>query len=78
MSSRGGGKGGRAAGSDGSDHEYRQKVDSKYAKAAAARKSLKKMLGGRGLHSFTFPLNLSSLCPCPLNLSLHCPPYTTD
>ena len=24
---------------------------------------------GRGLHSFPFPLNLSSLCPFPLNLS---------
>jgi hypothetical protein len=24
---------------------------------------------GRGLHSFPFPLNLSLLCPFPLNLS---------
>ena len=24
---------------------------------------------GRGLHSFPFPLNLSLLCPSPLNLS---------
>jgi hypothetical protein len=33
---------------------------------------------GRGLHSFPFPLNLSSLCPCPLNLSLHSAPYIPD
>jgi hypothetical protein len=26
-------------------------------------------LRGRGLHSFPNPLNLSLLCPCPLNLS---------
>jgi hypothetical protein len=29
----------------------------------------------RGLHSFPFPLNLSLLCPVPLNSSSHCPPY---
>jgi len=29
----------------------------------------------RGLHSFPFPLRLSSLCPFPLNFSLLCPPY---
>ena len=31
---------------------------------------------GRGLHSFSFPLNLSALCPFPFNLSLHCPHMT--
>ena len=30
---------------------------------------------GRGLHSFPFPLNLTLLCPCPLNLSSLRPPY---
>jgi hypothetical protein len=29
--------------------------------------------GGRGLHSFPFPLNLSLLCTSPLKLSLHSP-----
>jgi len=29
---------------------------------------------GRGLHSFPLPLNLSPLCPFPLNLSLLRPP----
>jgi hypothetical protein len=29
---------------------------------------------GRGLHSFTFPLNVSFFCPFPLNLSLLCSP----
>ena len=33
------------------------------------------MLVGRALHSFPFPLNLSSPCPFPLNLSLFRPPY---
>jgi hypothetical protein len=28
------------------------------------------MGGGRGLHPFPFPLNLSLLCPFPLKLSL--------
>jgi hypothetical protein len=35
----------------------------------------KTVTGGRGLHSFPFPLNLSLLRPFPLNLSLLCPPY---
>jgi len=29
----------------------------------------RKQIGGRGLHSFLFPLNLSLPCPFPLNLS---------
>ena len=32
--------------------------------------SAEKSLRGRGLHSFPFPLNLSSPWPFPLNLSL--------
>jgi len=43
MSSRGGGP--RSAGTDGSDHAYRQTVDNKYVKAAAMRKRLLKLLG---------------------------------
>jgi len=31
------------------------------------------LVSGKGLHSSTFPLNLSSLRPFPLNLSLLCP-----
>ena len=48
MSSRGGGP--RSAGTDGSDHAYRQTVDNKYVKAAAMRKRLLKLFGisGRG------------------------------
>jgi hypothetical protein len=30
---------------------------------------------GRSLHSFPYPLNLSSLSLLPLNLSSLCPPY---
>jgi len=30
----------------------------------------------RGLHSFPFPLNLSSICPIPLNFSLLVPHMT--
>ena len=42
MSSRGGGP--RTTGTDGSDHAFRQTVDTKYKKAAVARKNLKKTL----------------------------------
>ena len=42
MSSRGGGP--RSKGTDGSDHQFRQTVDNKYKKAAAARKHLRKSL----------------------------------
>jgi hypothetical protein len=31
--------------------------------------------GGRGLHTFPFPLNLSLPCPFQLNVSSLCPPY---
>lgn len=44
MASKGGGS--RAAGTDGSDFGYRQRVDTKYQKAALTRKSLKKVLAG--------------------------------
>jgi hypothetical protein len=33
---------------------------------------------GRGLHSFTFPLNLSVHCPFPLNLSVLWPAYNPN
>ena len=42
MSSRGGGP--RSAGTDGSDHAFRQTVDTKYKKAAVARRNLVKTL----------------------------------
>lgn len=42
MSSRGGGP--RSAGTDGSDHAFRQTVDTKYKKAAVARRNLTKTL----------------------------------
>ena len=42
MSSRGGGP--RSAGTDGSDHAFRQTVDTKYKKAAVARRNLMKTL----------------------------------
>ena len=42
MSSRGGGP--RSAGTDGSDHAFRQTVDTKYKKAAVARRNLTKSL----------------------------------
>ena len=42
MSSRGGGP--RSAGTDGSDHAFRQTVDTKYKKAAVARRNLIKTL----------------------------------
>ena len=44
MASKGGGS--RASGTDGSDFGYRQRVDTKYQKAASTRKSLKKVLLG--------------------------------
>ena len=44
MASKGGGS--RAVGTDGSDFGYRQRVDTKYQKAAATRKSLKKVISG--------------------------------
>ena len=44
----------------------------------ALRSTFKWCLTGRGLHSFPFRLNLSSLCPFPLNLSLLCPPYNPN
>ena len=34
---------------------------------------LKSRTGGRALHSFPFPLNLSLPCPFPLDFSLLCP-----
>ena len=37
--------------------------------------NLGELFHGRGLHSFPFPLNLSLLCRCPLNLSSFRPPY---
>jgi len=44
--------------------------------AARLRENLdEEELGGRGSHSFPFPLNLSLPCPFPLDLSLLCPPY---
>uniref|UniRef100_A0A7S0S8X9 Uncharacterized protein n=1 Tax=Mantoniella antarctica TaxID=81844 RepID=A0A7S0S8X9_9CHLO len=59
MASKGGGS--RATGTDGSDHGFRQRVDTKYQKAAAARKSLKKTL--LGLVAY-YPLMLAfSLVP---------------
>jgi|AntAceMinimDraft_12_1070368.scaffolds.fasta_scaffold25099_3 hypothetical protein len=59
MASKGGGS--RATGTDGSDHGFRQRVDTKYQKAAAARKSLKKTL--LGLVAY-YPLMLAfSLMP---------------
>jgi hypothetical protein len=54
-------------------------LDSNYVNACNSqnmeRSRLRRSLLGRGLHSFPFPLNLSSLCPLPLNLSLLYPPY---
>ena len=35
---------------------------------------MRRLLHGRGLHSFPFPLDLSLLCPFPLNLSPLRPP----
>ena len=37
-----------------------------------------RLLNGRGLHSFSFPLNLSLLCPFPLNRSLLPPPHNPN
>ena len=48
MASKGGGS--RAVGTDGSDFGYRQRVDTKYQKAAATRKSLKKVISGMFLY----------------------------
>ena len=36
------------------------------------------VVGGRGLHSFPFPLILSLLCPSPLNLSSLRPLYNPN
>jgi len=42
--------------------------------ATAMEAALGGAAAGRGLHSFPFPLNLSSLCPFPLNFGLLCTP----
>eukprot|EP00227_Mantoniella_beaufortii_P003579 CAMPEP_0197609506 /NCGR_PEP_ID=MMETSP1326-20131121/51342_1 /TAXON_ID=1155430 /ORGANISM="Genus nov. species nov., Strain RCC2288" /LENGTH=197 /DNA_ID=CAMNT_0043177881 /DNA_START=23 /DNA_END=613 /DNA_ORIENTATION=- len=61
MASKGGGQ--RASGTDGSDHSFRQRVDGKYAKAAAARKSLKSLLLGCFVY---YPIMLAFALAPPL------------